>query len=92
MFALTKFILKNSGKEHEASEFLKDNAGYRKLGLIVDDLRIETPQVLEAIRRLPEAQQIERIRRIKVAFDLNLKQQILPKEKWTKPFEDVPYP
>ncbi len=52
---------------------------------------METPEVVEAIRRLPIAEQIARQKRLKIAFDLNMKQDFLPVEKWTKPEEDENY-
>ena len=52
---------------------------------------METPEVEEAIRRLPTGEQIERQNRLKVAFDLSVKQELLPKDKWITPNEDKPY-
>lgn len=53
-----------------------------------DDTIYEDSDVREALRRLPENQYNERVFRIKRALDLSMKQQILPKEMWTK-FEEV---
>jgi ubiquinol-cytochrome c reductase subunit 7 len=61
------------------------------LGLKYDDLLMETPEVTEAIRRLHPDEQIARQQRLKIAFDLSVKQDFLPKEKWLKPEEDLPY-
>lgn len=58
------------------------------LGLLRDDTVHEDTDVKEALRRLPEDQYNERVFRIKRALDLSMKQQILPKEMWTK-FEEV---
>lgn len=58
------------------------------LGLLRDDTVYEDTDVKEALRRLPEGQYNERVFRIKRALDLSMKQQILPKEMWTK-FEEV---
>lgn len=58
------------------------------LGLLRDDTVYEDTDVQEALRRLPEDQYNERVFRIKRALDLSMKQQILPKEMWTK-FEEV---
>lgn len=57
-------------------------------GLHRDDTIYEDSDVQEALRRLPENQYNERVFRIKRALDLSMKQQILPKEMWTK-FEEV---
>lgn len=57
-------------------------------GLMRDDTIYENPDVKEAIRRLPERAYNNRMFRIKRALDLSMKQQILPKEQWTK-FEEV---
>ncbi|XP_017310320.1 cytochrome b-c1 complex subunit 7 [Ictalurus punctatus] len=66
-------------------------AGFNKLGLMRDDTIYENPDVKEAIRRLPERAYNDRMFRIKRALDLSMKQQILPKEQWTKFEEDMPY-
>lgn len=58
------------------------------LGLRREDLYSEGyPDVVEAIRRLPETEHNLRNYRMKRALDLSLKHQILPKEDWTKPEE-----
>lgn len=49
-----------------------------------DDTVHEDDDVKEALRRLPEEQYNERVFRIKRALDLSMKQQILPKDQWTK--------
>lgn len=53
-----------------------------------DDTIYEDMDVKEALRRLPDNQYNERVFRIKRALDLSMKQQILPKDRWTK-FEEV---
>lgn len=58
------------------------------LGLMRDDTIYEDSDVKEALRRLPENQYNERVFRIKRALDLSMKQQILPKDMWTK-YEEV---
>ena len=60
-------------------------------GLRKDDLMNEEdmPELVEAVRRLPEEEQNLRIFRMKRALDLSMKHQILPKEEWTKPEEVV---
>uniref|UniRef100_A0A4W2EH53 Cytochrome b-c1 complex subunit 7 n=1 Tax=Bos indicus x Bos taurus TaxID=30522 RepID=A0A4W2EH53_BOBOX len=49
-----------------------------------DDTMYENDDVKEAIRRLPENLYNDRGFRIKRALDLSMRQQILPKEQWTK--------
>ncbi|XP_034016534.1 cytochrome b-c1 complex subunit 7 [Thalassophryne amazonica] len=65
--------------------------GFNKFGLLRDDLLHENENVKEAIRRLPENVYNDRVFRIKRALDLSLKNQILPKEEWTKYEEDELY-
>ena len=62
-------------------------AGFNKLGLMRDDTIYENDDVKEAIR-LPENLYNDRVFRIKRALDLSMRQQILPKEQWTK-YEEV---
>ena len=58
------------------------------IGLMRDDTIHENDDVKEAIRRLPENLYNDRVFRIKRALDLSMRQQILPKEQWTK-YEEV---
>lgn len=53
-----------------------------------DDTIYEDEDVKEAIRRLPEDLYNDRTFRMKRALDLSMKQQILPKDMWTK-FDEV---
>lgn len=53
-----------------------------------DDTIYEDLDVKEALRRLPENVYNDRMFRIKRALDLSMKQQILPKNQWTK-FDEV---
>lgn len=55
-----------------------------------DDTIYEDGDVKEALRRLPEDQYNDRVFRIKRALDLSMKQQLLPKDQWTK-YEEVCY-
>ncbi|KAL7829633.1 hypothetical protein AOLI_G00305180 [Acnodon oligacanthus] len=55
--------------------------------LMRDDTIYEDTDVKEAIHRLPERVYNDRMFRIKRALDLSMKQQILPKNQWTK-FEE----
>ena len=45
----------------------------------------DRPEVQEAIRRLPEEEQYERLFRLKRALDLSMKKAILPLDQWTTP-------
>ncbi|XP_065328167.1 cytochrome b-c1 complex subunit 7 [Pelmatolapia mariae] len=65
--------------------------GFNKLGLMRDDTIHEDLDVKEALRRLPENVYNDRMFRVKRALDLSMKQQILPKNQWTKFEEDVHY-
>jgi ubiquinol-cytochrome c reductase subunit 7 len=60
-------------------------------GLLYDDLRIETPIVTEAVRRLPQDVQDARDRRIQKAFDLSVKKTVLPESEWVLDDQDIPY-
>lgn len=51
----------------------------------------ETPDVKEAIRRLPTKLYDERMWRITRAIQLSANKIVLPKEEWTKWEEDVKY-
>ncbi|ELW47515.1 Cytochrome b-c1 complex subunit 7 [Tupaia chinensis] len=63
-------------------------AGFNKLGLMRDDTIYKNEDVKEAIRRLPENLYKDRVFHMKRALDLTMRQQILPKEQWTKYEED----
>ena len=47
----------------------------------------DQPDVVEAIKRLPSEERDLRLFRLKRAYDLTMKQIILPEEQWTKPEE-----
>ncbi|KAM7126071.1 cytochrome b-c1 complex subunit 7-like [Molossus nigricans] len=66
-------------------------AGFNKLGLMRDNTIHVDNDVQEAIRRLPENLYNDRMFCIKRALDLSMRQQILPKEQWTKYEEDKFY-
>jgi len=67
-------------------------AGYRKLGLMYDDLvREESKEVQLAIKRLPPRVAYDRVYRIRRAMQLSMTHQLLPKDEWLKPEEDIPY-
>ncbi|CAG8745312.1 14232_t:CDS:2 [Cetraspora pellucida] len=66
--------------------------GHRQLGLRYDDLmEDEIDTTKEALKRIPSKEQDLRNFRIRSAYQLSLQHHILPKEKWTKPEEDVRY-
>lgn len=60
-------------------------------GLLRDDCLHETPDVTEALRRLPAHVVDERNFRMIRAIQLSLTKTILPKEEWTKYEEDKLY-
>ncbi|MEQ2203608.1 hypothetical protein XENOCAPTIV_001295, partial [Xenoophorus captivus] len=64
------------------------NMASRAPGLLYEDTLYEDADVKEALRRLPENVSNDRTFRIKRALDLSMKQQILPKDQWTK-YEEV---
>ncbi|KAK3598627.1 hypothetical protein CHS0354_037577 [Potamilus streckersoni] len=66
-------------------------SGFAQLGLWRDDCRYETPEVQEAIRRLPKDVYDARNFRMARALLLSNKKEILPKDEWTKFEEDVMY-
>ncbi|MCL4148898.1 UNVERIFIED_CONTAM: hypothetical protein GTU68_041761, partial [Idotea baltica] len=51
-------------------------------GLYHDDVLFETPQVAEALNRLPQTVKDERNFRTVKALHLSMKKIILPKEEW----------
>ncbi|KAF0853082.1 mitochondrial Complex III (CIII) ubiquinol:cytochrome c oxidoreductase Qcr7 [Andalucia godoyi] len=75
----------------QLSEKYKDMCGYRKYGLKLDDLWVESRNVQTAINRLPETEIQDRAFRLKRAVDANFHNDYLPKEHWTKAEEDKPY-
>ncbi|KAH9900109.1 putative ubiquinol--cytochrome-c reductase [Xylariomycetidae sp. FL2044] len=67
-------------------------AGYRKLGLLADDLIVEeNEETIKALKRLPPQQSYDRVYRLRRAFQASVSHKLLPKEQWTRPEEDVPY-
>ncbi|EMR68052.1 Cytochrome b-c1 complex subunit 7 [Eutypa lata] len=74
------------------SNWYANAAGYRQLGLRADDLIIEENEdVIKALKRLPPQASYDRVYRIRRAFQCSTVHQLLPKDQWTKPEEDVPY-
>merc|ERR1711900_77685 len=69
-----------------------DASGYRRLGLRADDLIPEENDTVQlALKRLPPKEAYDRVFRIRRAFQQSVAHQLLPKNEWTKPEEDVPY-
>ncbi len=64
---------------------------YRRYGLRFEDLLVETPDVAEAIKRLPKDVLAARDDRIKRAFVLNTGGDELPRAQWTSEAVDLPY-
>lgn len=80
-------LLKRAFSTPPIRKWFFDKAGYNKYGLYRDDCLNETPDVVEAIRRLPQKVKDERVYRIIRAHQLTLTHTILPENEWTK-FED----
>uniref|UniRef100_A0A1A8FNB1 Cytochrome b-c1 complex subunit 7 n=1 Tax=Nothobranchius korthausae TaxID=1143690 RepID=A0A1A8FNB1_9TELE len=76
---------------HGFRQWYYNLCGFNKIGLMRDDTLYEDDDVKEAVRRLPENVYNDRMFRIKRAIDLSMKQQILPKDQWTKYEEDFQY-
>ncbi|CAK9832540.1 Cytochrome b-c1 complex subunit 7 [Anthophora retusa] len=66
-------------------------SGFNQYGLLRDDLLYESPDVIEALRRLPHHLMEERNFRLVRAVQLDAQKQILPKEQWTTLENDVHY-
>ena len=56
--------------------------------MLRDDTIYENEDVKQALTRIPERMYNDRVFRVKRALDLSMKQQILPKDQWTK-YEEV---
>ncbi|RCI04014.1 Cytochrome b-c1 complex subunit 7 [Rhizopus stolonifer] len=84
-----------SGLLKPLSAAYADAAGYRKIGLKYDDLVAEENEIVkEALRRLEIAEPraaYDRAYRIRVAQQLSLSHQLLPKNEWVKSTEDIRY-
>ena len=69
----------------KVAEWHNVKMGYRKLGLLKDDIIPDEELVVkEALRRLPEAVLCARTFRQKRAVQLNLNHDILPEAEWVK--------
>ncbi|KAH8730230.1 ubiquinol-cytochrome C reductase complex 14kD subunit-domain-containing protein [Phaeosphaeriaceae sp. PMI808] len=74
------------------SKWYANAAGYRQLGLRADDLIPEENNVIQtALKRLPPQEAYDRVFRLRRAMQLSMTHQLLPKEEWTKPEDDLPY-
>ncbi|KAI0470712.1 cytochrome b-c1 complex subunit 7 [Xylariaceae sp. FL0804] len=93
--SLAPFVLKRPFLRRMLSplaDWYKNAAGYRKLGLVADDLIIEENEtVIKALKRLPPQVQYDRVYRLRRATQCSVVHKLLPKTQWTKPEEDVPY-
>ncbi|KAL8983284.1 MAG: hypothetical protein Q9177_005019 [Variospora cf. flavescens] len=93
--SLTGFIMKRPWLKQwmiPISKWYADAAGYRKLGLRVDDLIPEESEtVMLALKRLPPKEAYDRVFRLRRAFQCSLSHQLLPKDQQTKPEEDYLY-
>ncbi|KAL8939926.1 MAG: hypothetical protein Q9216_003083 [Gyalolechia sp. 2 TL-2023] len=92
---LNKFIMKRPWLKRwmkPISEWYAEAAGYRKLGLRVDDLIPEESDTVQlALKRLPPKEAYDRVFRLRRAFQCSLSHQLLPKDQQTKPEEDYLY-
>jgi len=75
-----------------ASKYFCKFAGYRQMGLKLDDLiHEETPIVQKALKRLPKDEIYKRNFRMLTAAQCGITHHLLPKNEHVKPEEDVPY-
>ncbi|KAL0636704.1 Cytochrome b-c1 complex subunit 7 [Maublancomyces gigas] len=69
-----------------------DLAGYRKLGLVADDLIAEENDIVqEALKRLPPKVAYDRMFRMRRAVQCSIAHSLLPKEEQTTPEQDIGY-
>ncbi|KAI0781171.1 ubiquinol-cytochrome-c reductase complex subunit 6 [Trametes elegans] len=74
------------------SDWYANVSGYRKVGLKYDDLLVdERPDVERALARLTPRETFDRTWRFKRASQCSVLHDVLPKDQWTKPSEDVRY-
>jgi len=66
-------------------------AYFPKVGMMRDDVLMETTDVAEAIKRLPDKLYDERQFRISRALLLSCQKSVLPEEQWTKIEDDILY-
>jgi len=85
MDKIGRALEKSFGKAYRAS------CGHRTYGLYYDDLAIETPDVREALRRLPDDLMQARLRRQKVASQCYATQTEVPEAERPTDETDVRY-
>ncbi|KAK9467394.1 ubiquinol-cytochrome C reductase complex 14kD subunit-domain-containing protein [Lipomyces arxii] len=95
-FGMAKYVMTNSPTLTKIilplANFLVETNGYRKMGLRYDDLIAEeNPIVQKAINRLEPKEYYDRVFRLRRAHQLSLMHQLLPKEEYIKPEEDIRY-
>jgi len=88
---MTKFIQSRPALDNMvkpiANKYM-DLAGYRKLGLLYDDIIAEeNPVVQKALKRLPPRLAYDRMFRHRRAMQCSLAHQLLPAHEHTKPEE-----
>jgi ubiquinol-cytochrome c reductase subunit 7 len=79
--------LKGSGLDRRFTKGMN----YRRFGLRFEDLLVETPDVREALFRLPKDVLAARDDRIKRAMVLSSGGDELPAAQWTSEEDDLPY-
>ncbi|KAH9934906.1 ubiquinol-cytochrome-c reductase complex subunit 6 [Fomitopsis serialis] len=93
--SLAPAILKSRGLYRYVKPFADWYAGlsgYRKVGYKYDDLLVEErDDVQRALTRLTPREAYDRQFRLKRASHCSVLHDVLPKEQWTKPEEDVRY-
>ncbi|KZT65456.1 14 kDa subunit of cytochrome bd ubiquinol oxidase [Daedalea quercina L-15889] len=74
------------------ADWYVDLQGYRKVGYKYDDLILEErDDVQRALARLTPREAYDRQYRLKRASQCSVLHDVLPKDQWTKPQEDVRY-
>ncbi|KZT11499.1 ubiquinol-cytochrome-c reductase complex subunit 6 [Laetiporus sulphureus 93-53] len=74
------------------ADWYADFSGYRKVGYKYDDLiPEERDDVQKALSRLTPREAYDRQYRLKRASQCSVLHDVLPKDQWTKPSEDVRY-
>ncbi|KAF8478959.1 cytochrome b-c1 complex subunit 7 [Russula ochroleuca] len=74
------------------SSWYANLSGYRRLGLVYDDLLVEErPDVQRALTRLTPREAYDRAYRFKRASQASVLHKDLPKSEWVNPEEDVRY-
>ncbi|EJD42008.1 14 kDa subunit of cytochrome bd ubiquinol oxidase [Auricularia subglabra TFB-10046 SS5] len=94
-FSLAPWIMKRPGLLRALkpiSGWYVQQAGWRKVGLLYDDLIVEeNDTVQKALSRLPKQAIYDRSFRIRRAQQQDVLHSDLPESQWTKPEDDVPY-